>query len=228
MKSAWWGVGGMGLGVGLMYWADPRNGRWRRAHLQGRAVHAAHEAGGAVGIVARDLSHRTRGVFHESLQTLRTCPVDDLTLEERVRAALGRVCSHPGAVRVSAHEGVVVLEGSILLDEVKRVVPRIGRVRDHIEERLADPDLRPATIAAAHAISVRALYQLFERRGATVSGYVRRRRLARARAELARLGPATTVAGTAHRWGFADQAGFSRAFRREYGCPPNAVRLGRG
>ncbi len=139
MKSAWWGVGGMGLGVGLMYWADPRNGRWRRAHLQGRAVHAAHEAGGAVGIVARDLSHRTRGVLHESLQTLRTCPVDDLTLEERVRAALGRVCSHPGAVRVSAREGVVVLEGSILLDEVKRVVPRIGRVRGvrGVDNRLA-------------------------------------------------------------------------------------------
>jgi AraC family transcriptional regulator, positive regulator of tynA and feaB len=105
---------------------------------------------------------------------------------------------------------------------------RWDRIRDHIEEHLTDPDLRPPAIAAAHAISVRALYQLFERRGETVSGYVRRRRLARARAELARLGPATTVAATAHRWGFADQAGFSRAFRRQYGCPPNAVRLGGG
>jgi AraC family transcriptional activator of tynA and feaB len=105
---------------------------------------------------------------------------------------------------------------------------RWERVRDHIEEHLADPGLRPPAIAAAHAISVRALYQLFERRGETVSGYVRRRRLARARAELARLGSTTTVAATAQRWGFGDQAGFSRAFRRQYGCPPNAVRLGRG
>lgn len=100
-------------------------------------------------------------------------------------------------------------------------------VRDHIEERLADPLLRPHTIAAAHSMSVRALYLLFERHGETVSGYVRDRRLARARADLARLGPATTVAETAHLWGFGDQAGFSRAFRRRYGCPPNAVRLGR-
>jgi AraC-like DNA-binding protein len=105
---------------------------------------------------------------------------------------------------------------------------RWERVRDHIEAHLTDPDLRPHTVAAAHAISLRALYQLFERRGDTVGGYVRRRRLARARAELARLGPATTVAEVAHRWGFADQATFSRAFRRQYGCPPNVVRLRRG
>jgi AraC family transcriptional regulator, positive regulator of tynA and feaB len=101
---------------------------------------------------------------------------------------------------------------------------RWERVRDHIEEHLADRALRPQSIAAAHAVSVRALYQLFERRGETVSGYVRRRRLARARADLARSGPATTVAEIAHRWGFADQAAFSRAFRRQYGCPPTALR----
>ncbi|MBZ4420908.1 SRPBCC family protein [Myxococcus sp. RHSTA-1-4] len=129
MKAAWWGIGGVGMGAGLMYWADPRSGRWRRAHLQGRAVHAAHEASGAVGIVARDLSHRTRGVFFESFRKLRSRPVDDVTLEERVRSALGRVCSHPGAVHVSARDGTVVLEGAILLHELKRVVPRIGRVR---------------------------------------------------------------------------------------------------
>jgi AraC-like DNA-binding protein len=132
-----------------------------------------------------------------------------------------------GTAAAAASAALELLAAALPAAEAPAEV-RWDRVRDHIEERLADPDLRPATIAAAHAISVRALYQLFERRGATVSGYVRRRRLARARAELARLGPATTVAGTAHRWGFADQAGFSRAFRREYGCPPNAVRLGRG
>lgn len=106
-------------------------------------------------------------------------------------------------------------------------LPRWERVRDHIEDNLADPLLRPHHIAAAHAMSLRALYQLFERRGHTVSGYVRARRLARARAELARLGRATTVATTAHRWGFADQAAFSRAFRRQFGCSPNDVRLDR-
>lgn len=105
--------------------------------------------------------------------------------------------------------------------------PRWTQVRAHIEENLADPLLRPHRIAAANAMSLRALYLLFERRGDTVGGYVRRRRLTRARADLARLGGATTVAAVAHRWGFADQAGFSRAFRRQYGCPPNTIRLDR-
>lgn len=139
MGAAWWGVGGLGLGAGLMYWADPRSGRWRRSHLQGRAVHAAHVSGGAVGIVARDLSQRTRGVFFESFRKLRPGRVDDERLAARARATLGRVCSHPGAVRVSARDGVVLLEGSILIDEVKRVVQAIGRVRGvhGVDNRLA-------------------------------------------------------------------------------------------
>lgn len=105
--------------------------------------------------------------------------------------------------------------------------PRWAQVREHIEENLADPRLRPQRIAAAHSMSVRGLYQLFERHGQPVGGYIRERRLSRARSDLARLGTATTVAATAHRWGFVDQAAFSRAFRKRYGCPPNVIRLGR-
>ncbi|WP_342381616.1 SRPBCC family protein [Myxococcus stipitatus] len=139
MKAALWGLGGLGLGVGMMYWSDPRSGRWRRSHLQGKAVHAAHEAGCAAGVLRRDLAQRSRGLFLESLRRFRSDPVDDVTLGERVRAALGRVCSHPGSVRVSVRGGRVSLEGSILVDELKRVVPAVGRVRGvrAVESRLS-------------------------------------------------------------------------------------------
>ncbi|NMO22029.1 hypothetical protein HPC49_35615 [Pyxidicoccus fallax] len=139
MKAAWWSIGGIGVGAGVMYWSDPRSGRWRRSHLQGHAVHAAHQASGAVGIVARDLSHRTRGLFFESFRLLRSRPVDDVTLEERVRSALGRVCSHPGAIRVTSRDGTLLLEGAILYPELRRVVQRIGRVRGvrGLDNRLA-------------------------------------------------------------------------------------------
>jgi uncharacterized membrane protein len=100
-----------------------------------------------VGIVTRDLSHRTRGVFYEAFRKLRSRPVDDVKLEERVRSALGRVCSHPGAIRVSARDGTVVLEGTILLHELKRVVPRIGRVRG---VRSVDNRLAPYPRAGGH------------------------------------------------------------------------------
>jgi AraC-like DNA-binding protein len=131
-----------------------------------------------------------------------------------------------GPTAAAAATAALELLSAALPDDAPDGAERLrwDRVRDHIEEHLTDPDLRPQSVAAAHAVSLRALYGLFERRGETVSGYIRRRRLARARAELARRGQATTVAEVAHRWGFADQAAFGRAFRRQYGCAPSAVR----
>ncbi len=129
MSRTWWAMGGVGLGAGVMYLADPRSGRWRRAHAQDKAVHVAHEAGDAAQIVARDLAHRTRGLFFELLGRLRHEEVDDATLAARVRAALGRVCSHPHSVSVRCNQGRVFLEGVILADERKKLLQRVRRVR---------------------------------------------------------------------------------------------------
>lgn len=129
MSRAWWAMGGMGLGVGFMYLTDPRSGRWRRAHAQDKAVHVAHEAGGAAHIVARDMAHRTRGFFYELKARMRSEDVGDATLAARVRAALGRVCSHPHSIRVNCNQGRVFLEGVILASERKKVIRRVRRVR---------------------------------------------------------------------------------------------------
>lgn len=51
------------------------------------------------------------------------------------------------------------------LGEVPPDIPRralLLRVRAHIEARLADPELTPATVARAHHVSLRSLYKLFE------------------------------------------------------------------
>jgi AraC-like DNA-binding protein len=99
------------------------------------------------------------------------------------------------------------------------------RIRAYMEERLGDPDLAPATIAGAHHISTRYLHRLFEPQGTTVATWLRSRRLARCRQDL--LNPAlshATVSGIGARWGFADPASFSRAFRNEYGVPPSEYR----
>ncbi len=97
-------------------------------------------------------------------------------------------------------------------------------VRDLIEERLADPALVPMAIAHATGMSLRSLYELFAARDETVAGYVRRRRLVRARAELERARREITVAEVGQRWGFADQGTFTRAFRAHYGVTPGSVR----
>jgi AraC-like DNA-binding protein len=90
---------------------------------------------------------------------------------------------------------------------------------------LADPDLSPASIAAAHHISVRSLHRLFQDHEETVAAWIRERRLERCRRDLAdpRLSdhPAHAIG---RKWGFADPAHFSRAFRATHGLSPSAYR----
>ncbi len=99
------------------------------------------------------------------------------------------------------------------------------RVDAFIDRNLGDPDLRPATIAAHHHISVRLLHQLFRDRPETVAAGIRRRRLERCHADLTdpRLRD-RTVHETATRWGFRHPSDFSRAFRTAYGASPSDVK----
>jgi AraC-like DNA-binding protein len=99
------------------------------------------------------------------------------------------------------------------------------RVLAFIEERLGDSELSPANIAAAHFISVRYLYKLFETQQTTVAEWIRQRRMERCRRDL--LDPALwdmPVNVIAGRWGFSSAAHFSRAFRAAHGVPPAAFR----
>ena len=101
--------------------------------------------------------------------------------------------------------------------------------RGYIEQHLADVELGPTTVAAAHHISVRYLHRLFEPTGSGVAEFIRRRRLDRCRRDL--LDPeqaARPVAAVGARWGLLDAAHFSRAFKREYGVPPAEYRAGYG
>jgi AraC-like DNA-binding protein len=113
--------------------------------------------------------------------------------------------------------------GSVPADSQRRVL--LQRVHAYIEQHLGDPGLAPETIAAAHHVSVRYLYKLFEAQGQGVAGQVRRRRLERCRRDL--LDPALRarpVRAIGARWGLPDPASFSRAFRAAYGVAPSEYR----
>jgi AraC-like DNA-binding protein len=99
------------------------------------------------------------------------------------------------------------------------------RIYAYIERHLADTALTPGAIAEAHGLSVRQLDRLFQADGESPSGWIRRQRLDRCRADLADPAHAPqTTACIGARWGFPDPAGFTRAFRREYGMPPGEYR----
>jgi AraC-like DNA-binding protein len=101
------------------------------------------------------------------------------------------------------------------------------QIQAFVEQRLGDPELSPATIAAANHISLRYLYKLFEAQQQTsVAAWVRRRRLERCRRDL--VDPALAdrpVSAIAARWGIPSPAHFSRVFRAEYGVAPAEYRV---
>jgi hypothetical protein len=61
--QAWLAAGALGLGAGLLYLFDPNRGRRRRALIRDQITHAAHKASDGARVTARDLGHRTRGLW---------------------------------------------------------------------------------------------------------------------------------------------------------------------
>lgn len=124
-------LNGLLLGAGLMYYLDPDRGRRRRAMARDRMVHYTHRADRAMDTAARDIRNRAVGVASEARGRIRGG--DDAppsVIEARVRSALGRASSHPGALGASADaDGRVTLTGPILAEEVDRVVSRVESVR---------------------------------------------------------------------------------------------------
>ncbi|MFC7401315.1 helix-turn-helix domain-containing protein [Citricoccus sp. GCM10030269] len=128
---------------------------------------------------------------------------------------------------------VVDLVATVLADELySRPVAEhtqqarlLRRVHHFIEAQLANPDLGPELIAAAHYISTRSLHQLFAGTGHTVARWIRERRLEQCRRDLEDpLHRDVAVGAIGARWGLADPAHFSRLFRAEFGQSPAQYR----
>lgn len=130
---------GAAFGVGIMYLLDPAQGGRRRALLRDQMVEGKHELGGAADRVGKEARNRARGAVAEARRATRPAETDDATLDARVRSALGRVVSHPGAINTSAVDGRVTLRGSVLADEVDELVSTVSSVRGvaGVDNRLA-------------------------------------------------------------------------------------------
>ncbi|MEV8018401.1 helix-turn-helix domain-containing protein [Streptomyces sp. NPDC086554] len=137
-------------------------------------------------------------------------------------ARLGAIGVDLAASLLAAHLG----DADALPAETRQAI-LLARINAFIDHNLADPELRPAAVAAHHHISVRTLHQLFRSEPESVSATIRRRRLERCRADLT--DPALRrlpIGEIAARWGFRHPADFSRTFRNAYGVPPSEVRAG--
>jgi len=118
-------------------------------------------------------------------------------------------------------------EMDIAPDRMKPQALLAVSVREYIEANLSDPQLSPASIAAAHFISTRHLHNVFHESGTTVASWIRSQRLDGTRRELRDpLHAGKSVGTVAASWGFLDAAHFSRIFRDAFGVSPSDWRRG--
>ncbi len=116
-------------GAATMFLFDPGSGRRRRALVRDQLDHYRHTASDSLAKTRQDLRKRGRGFLLDARAKVRAEPVDDAVLEARVRSRLGRVASHPHAIRVEAHEGTVRVSGPIPQREARRVLREVAAVR---------------------------------------------------------------------------------------------------
>jgi uncharacterized membrane protein len=122
-------LGGVVVGVALMYFLDPNSGRRRRARTRDKVVHAARLVNEGAKVTARDTVHRAQGAWAEAKRLFNhEEDIGDEALVGRVRAALGRMVSHPHAIEVAASGGHVTLLGPILSYEVRPLLRAVRRV----------------------------------------------------------------------------------------------------
>ena len=122
-------LSGIAIGAALAMAFDPDQGRRRRALVRDKVVRGTRVSREALDATARDMGNRARGMAAATRGRLWREEVDDMRLLERVRAKLGRVCSHPHAVDVDVHDGEVTLRGPVLADEVRDLLNTAASVR---------------------------------------------------------------------------------------------------
>jgi hypothetical protein len=120
---------GVGVGAALAFALDPNTGPRRRALVRDQLVRASRKTRDGLDATARDVANRTRGMAAATRARLSNEEVDDRRLQERVRAQLGRACSHPRAIDVLVQDGNVTLRGPILRNEVTGLLTTVTDIR---------------------------------------------------------------------------------------------------
>lgn len=155
-----------------------------------------------------------------SLGRLAAQALDELGREARAAVALPLSAVAFDLLALALGEAVPAVE-----EPPRMAAMRISWAKAQVLAELRDPALRPQAIADRQGVSLRLLQRLFSSRGESLADFILEQRLQRC-------GDALRDPANAHRtiteialsWGFADSAGFSRAFRRRFGMAPGEWR----
>jgi AraC-like DNA-binding protein len=146
----------------------------------------------------------------------------------------GAGLSPSGSIRLASEIAelsvIAALEAGQAVKHERPDRDQLREIQAFIEQNLADPALTPPRIAGEFYMSARTLHRLFARHGITVAAWIKSRRLEACRRALVSPGSKNVpINEIASRFGFSNQAFFSREFSRQYGQSPRRHRLhGRG
>lgn len=137
-------LGAAAAGALAMYYLDPELGARRRA-LLAELVRDGLPAG------RRPRLRRPRAA------ALQADPRSDAELRDRLQSRLGRLVSHPGALRVDVDQGVVRLGGRVLAKEREGLLEQVRQlpgVKDVVDAMIAHDHPREMT-QRAEPVSLR-------------------------------------------------------------------------
>ncbi|HEY8516542.1 MAG TPA: SRPBCC family protein [Candidatus Binatia bacterium] len=120
------------LGAAAMYFFDAQHGRRRRARVRDGLHHSERKLVRVIDAARKDARNRAQGMVARARMVANASDseaVSDATLAERVRSHLPYAAAHPGAIEVKVEDGVVVLRGPVLRDEVEGLLETVARVR---------------------------------------------------------------------------------------------------
>lgn len=139
MNKTYRALGGAALGAVAMYWLDPVVGRRRRARLRDQLASKASDFYSALTAGGQDLANRVHGAAARARSVYEGSKVNDSVLTERVRACLGRVVSHPGAIEVEVVNRCAVLSGAVLAHEFPQLMRTVRAVRgiEEVQDKLS-------------------------------------------------------------------------------------------
>lgn len=134
-------LGAAAIGAAAMYMSDPDRGRRRRALATDKMRSLATKTGGALDVASRDLNNRAQGLRAQASRLFSRKQQDtdsDELMVARVRKELGRVVTHPRAIKVSSMHGCVSLHGPILAHEKQELLDCVKNITgvSEIEDKL--------------------------------------------------------------------------------------------
>lgn len=128
-------IGALALGAGLMFLLDPSQGRRRRALLRDKTTSMATRGARYAASTGRHIANKASGLAHEATSAVKGMvgagdgnQVDDQTLAESARSAIGRLQNTSG-VMCRCENGRVILTGSVPASGVEMLVGTVRGLR---------------------------------------------------------------------------------------------------